>query len=304
MEVSHETPSGNLVHKACPICGSTNFKHYLKAKSYRVNTEVFNIDQCQDCMHAFTNPVPNEDVIGEYYKSENYISHTNSSKSFLDVIYQKARNISLAKKEGLLAKYSSDKSQKFLDYGSGTGHFVDYLFGKKWNVVGIEVSEEARNNSNSRIANNLFGLEYLDKIKGGELSGFSMWHVLEHVYEPKKLLNKLHGKLKGNGKGFIAVPNYLSEDAKMYGEHWAALDVPLHFSHFSKQSMEELLSRTGFKLVEVLNMPFDAYYISMISEKLSGKGNIANAFYKGWKSNLKGRNSKNMSSLIYVIEKA
>ncbi len=303
MEVSHETKGVNLVHTACPICGSTNFKHLLKAKSYRVTSEEFSIDQCKSCSHAFTNPVPNQDAIGEYYKSDNYISHTNSSKSFIDLVYQKVRNISLAKKEKLLGKYISNKENMFLDYGSGTGHFVDYLFGKKWNVVGIEVSKEARKNASSRIYNVLHGLNFLDKIKENHLSGFSMWHVLEHVYEPSDLLKTLYGKLESNAYGFIAVPNYQSEDAKLYRENWAALDLPLHFSHFSKQSMDVLLSKTGFSLVEVINMPFDAYYISMISEKLSGKGNILNAFYKGWRSNLKGRKSKNMSSLIYVIQK-
>ncbi|MDZ7845609.1 MAG: hypothetical protein U5L96_01860 [Owenweeksia sp.] len=57
-------------------------------------------------------------------------------------------------------------------------------------------------------------------------------------------------------------------------------------------------------LEQVKNMPFDSFYVSMLSEKIAnGKGNMLRAFMRGFRSNMKGGKSKNMSSLIYILRK-
>ena len=291
-----------LVHNSCPICKSDQIEFILKAKSYRVKNEKFDVFKCNSCSHKFTNPVPNEEAIGEYYKSENYISHTNASKSLFDKAYQTVKAISLNNKEKLLIKYGVNKSVRFLDYGAGTGSFVNHLDNKSWNVLGLEISKDARGLSSKQ--NLLFDIEKLSEIEEKSLSGFSMWHVLEHIYRPEKLLKSLASKINDNAVGFIAVPNNDSWDAQYYGADWAALDLPLHFSHFTRGSMQTLLSNSGFELIQKEIMPFDAYYISMLSE--ANKKSVLSSFkgvLNGFKSNLKGKSKRNTSSLIFVVKK-
>jgi len=133
-----------------------------------------------------------------------------------------------------------------------------------------------------------------------------MWHVLEHVHELHAYITQIESLLATNGKLFIAVPNYSSKDADIYGQHWAAYDVPRHLYHFSPQSMENLLSQHGLQLIAVKPMWYDSFYVSMLSEQYkNGKGNIMKAVLNGLRSNIKAwGHVRTCSSVIYVIGKA
>jgi hypothetical protein len=135
-----------------------------------------------------------------------------------------------------------------------------------------------------------------------------MWHVLEHVHQLHEYIKQLKNLIKPDGVIFIAVPNYQSLDAKFYGAHWAAYDVPRHLYHFSPKSMEHLVSLHGLKIKAHKPMWFDSFYVSMLSEKYKSKQNKNNflrAFMIGLFSNVSALfNTKKCSSIIYIIEKA
>jgi hypothetical protein len=105
----------------------------------------------------------------------------------------------------------------------------------------------------------------------------------------------------------IAVPNAGAFEAKTYQSFWAAYDVPRHLNHFTINSMTQLMSAHQMKIEKIIPMPFDAFYISMLSEKYKGSGSIStmtNAILNGLKSNSAARKDKsNASSLIYVMRK-
>ena len=99
------------------------------------------------------------------------------------------------------------------------------------------------------------------------------------------------------------MPNFKSFDADFYKEYWAAYDVPIHFWHFSKNAIKLLFEKENMKLVNVLPMKFDAFYVSLLSEKYkTGKMNFIKAFYIGLKSNLKAIKTSEYSSHIYIIK--
>jgi hypothetical protein len=101
----------------------------------------------------------------------------------------------------------------------------------------------------------------------------------------------------------VAVPNPDSWDAKHYKEFWAAWDVPIHFYHFKKDNVIGLARNYGLELVEIKNMPYDAYYISLLSEQYKyGKKNWPKAILYGAVSNLKAGKA-NASSLTYIFKK-
>ncbi|HMK06388.1 MAG TPA: hypothetical protein VK476_02595, partial [Flavobacterium sp.] len=108
-----------------------------------------------------------------------------------------------------------------------------------------------------------------------------------------------------DGTVLIAVPNFNSYDAKHYGKFWAAYDAPRHLWHFSKTAIKLLFEKQDMKLEKVLPMKFDAFYVSLLSEKYkSGKMNLIKAFMIGLKSNWKGKENSEYSSHIYVIKNA
>ncbi len=288
--------------KECPLCGNSDFNSVRKAPYYRGEKEIFNIDECSSCGFWFTNPQPQGEKLASYYESDDYVSHTDGTGSVLDLVYNKVRDYALNKKLSLVESAAKDNS-RLLDYGAGTGAFIARAKEKNWSVIGIEPSAVARSNA-QRKGVELLSVENRNQVEDESCSAISLWHVLEHLPDLKESMAYFRMKLKERGVLFIAVPNHESHDAQYYKDHWAALDVPLHLWHFAKSDMKKLAEDSGFILEEVYNMPFDSYYVSLLSEKIKASSlGPVKAFIQGFISNSKGRKRKNMSSLIYQLRK-
>jgi 2-polyprenyl-3-methyl-5-hydroxy-6-metoxy-1,4-benzoquinol methylase len=287
----------------CPVCGNEKLSFALKTIDYTVSNEEFSIYQCEHCSVRFTGNIPSLSQIGKYYESEQYISHTNSTKGLFNKLYQLVRNYSLVSKRELVCKYSNSNSGIILDYGCGTGSFLNEMKSNGWGIKGVEPDAGA-----AQKATLLNGIKIDDS---SSLSSFipesvdviTLWHVLEHVHDLHPTLTTLKSILKANGVMFVAVPNYQSFDAAHYKQFWAAYDVPRHLYHFSKKSMDNLMEANVLQIVKVLPMWFDSFYVSLLSEKYKKNpiGPIL-AVIVGLLSNIIAFFKGNSSSLIYVIK--
>ncbi len=283
----------------CPVCGGESQKEFIEAEDHNVSNDLFKIVECVACSFRFTNPIPTEDTIGDYYKSENYVSHSGTKKGFVNRVYHIVRSRAIKQKENLAAKYSKEKV--ILDIGCGTGDFLGYCKSQNWKTLGLEPDQSARKMAIEKNAIEAKDLGHLYEVESNTFDVISMWHVLEHVYNLNKDIEQYKKILKKEGVLIVAVPNCSSKDAEHYKSSWAAYDLPIHLYHFRPDNMKQLFSKHGMEVVEILPMKFDSYYISMISEKYKG-GNIFSGFINGLRSNV-AANSKNnrYSSQIYVI---
>lgn len=286
----------------CPACSSSKFEHFLSCKDYTQSHDEFFIVKCSTCQFTFTNPIPEEDKIGSYYESEEYISHSNTSKGIVNQLYQLIRNYTLKKKVALLQSLSNKKT--LLDIGCGTGEFLNQAQANGYEVHGIEPSETARKQAISNYGIKVRNEEQIKNFAEQQFSFVSMWHVLEHVYNLNDQIKEIYRILDKEGFLIIAVPNHESFDAKHYQKYWAAYDVPRHLYHFTPKTIAHLFNTHGFDLHQTLPMKFDSFYVSMLSEKYkTGSTNLVKAFYTGLKSNLKANSSQTYSSQIYVFKK-
>ena len=252
----------------CPICGCKNNKHFLSAIDHNVSGDSFNVVLCNDCNFKFTNPIPSEGTIGKYYKSENYISHSGTKKGLINYIYHKVRDRQLKMKFNLISSLTKNKS--LLDIGCGTGEFINICKNKSWKVFGLEPDSGARELAKKNYNIDLLDQEELYNINENKVSVITLWHVLEHVYNLERDLKQYAKILNDNGYLIIAVPNCNSYDAKYYKEHWAAYDLPIHLYHFTQKDINSLANKTGYKLIKTFPLIYDAFYISMLSEKKRG----------------------------------
>ena len=288
--------------KTCPVCTGTDIDKFLSVKDHSISGEVFNITMCKSCGFRFTNPTPSEDSIGKYYQSENYISHSDTNKGIINKLYHLVRKQSLKSKLSLVNKASSKKGN-LLDIGCGTGYFLQACKENGWMIDGMEPDPSARTlaekNTNQEIYKDLFSIKEENKY-----DVITLWHVLEHVHKLNESIQHIHKLLKEKGTLIIAVPNCLSYDSSIYGEYWAAYDVPRHLYHFTPDDMDKLLKRHKFTRTDIQPMIFDSFYVSMLSDKYKfGKTNYIRAFLNGFKSNRKASSDKNYSSLIYIFKK-
>ena len=248
-----------LIHyTTCPVCDSTHFQQVLSVKDFTVSEEIFSIMECATCSLRFTQDVPAKNSMSAYYASEDYISHTDTSKGLINKMYKNVRQITIKQKAAWVQTYSKKKQGKLLEIGSGTGAFAIVL-----------------------------------------------WHVLEHVHDLHDYMKRFRELLKPDGVLIIAVPNYTSKDAKIYGEYWAAYDVPRHLYHFSPVAMKKLVEKYGLIIQNYKPMWYDSFYISLLSSKYkNGKTNWASAIINGLRSNADAlTESRNCSSVTYIIHK-
>lgn len=295
----------NIYYSQCPCCGSNHISKSFTAKDYTVSNEMFEVWRCDDCTLQFTQNIPNSDEIGPYYKSSAYVSHSDTKDGFVNRLYHLVRSYTLQGKRKLIQTETGLSQGALLDVGAGTGAFSNTMQEAGWKVTGLEPDETARQNAFQLHALQLLPSHQLYDLQDNQFDAITLWHVLEHVHELHPYMGKFNSLLKQDGRLFIAVPNYTSFDAALYGEYWAAYDVPRHLYHFSPKSMEVLAQSEGFILKKYKPMWFDSFYVSMLSEQYkNGKGNLVNAIWNGWRSNLKTlRDNKKCSSVIYVLVK-
>ena len=275
----------------CPVCASAGISRVFKVKDNTASQEYFEIFHCSNCQVRFTQNPPSEASIGEYYKSENYISHTDTSKGIINRLYQTVRNISLNQKRKLIEKTTGLEKGNLLDVGSGTGYFAATMEKAGWRVTGLEPDEGARTAARQIHSLTLLPVTELFSLPVDHFDAITLWHVLEHVHDVKKYVATFKRLLNDSGKLFIAVPNYMSYDAKSYGSDWAAYDVPRHLYHFTPQTMQWLMKEQGLKIIDIKPMWFDSFYVSLLSSKYkNGTPNWFGAFWTGLISNFQAMN--------------
>lgn len=273
-------------------------KLYLKTKDYSFSGEEFQLvrDETKDML--LTQPVPEN--LEAFYEGDNYISHTDSKSSVMDSVYQLIKLVNIRKKIQLIEN-QTDKSKKILDIGAGTGDFLYYANKKGFEIYGVEPNAKARARARSK------GIDLeksLSDISETRHQVITLWHVLEHLPDLTKQIENVVGMLAENGIVVVAVPNFRSWDASHYQEYWAGYDVPRHLWHFSRVSIKTLFKEHGLEVRTIKPMWFDAFYVSLLSEKYKGnKFYLIAAFLKGLWSNIHAMFTKEYSSLIYVLEK-
>lgn len=287
----------------CPLCKSDNVYLLFDVKDYTVTGSTFPLFHCNDCSVRFTQDVPSVDNIGSYYKSENYISHTNSNKGLINNLYQCVRTRTMKQKASIIKKYTGCEIGELLDIGCGTGTFLNTMQTKGWNVTGLEPDADARHmaqkvyNIETRPSHELFSLPHQ------KFNAITLWHVLEHVHSLHEYMHQMKQLLATNGLIFIAVPNYTSKDAKSYGKYWAGYDVPRHLYHFSPTAMHKLAELHGLKIIKMLPMWFDSFYVDMLSSKYkTGSVKYLSAALHGLASNINALgNVEACCSIIYIV---
>ena len=271
---------------------------FKKVKDFSVSKEIFELHHNPEYDLLITFPKPSLEKLPSYYESDDYISHTDGKRSVFERMYHLIKNIALKNKLKLIN--AQTEKGNLLDIGAGTGDFLVVAKNDGWHTTGIEPSAKAKTIAIKK------GVNFADKLSDLENHSFdviTMWHVLEHVPNLDEYIGELKRLLKPTGTILIAVPNFKSFDANYYGRFWAAYDVPRHIWHFSKTAIQKLFSEKEMKLVEVVPMKFDSFYVSLLSEKYkTGKMNFIKAFFVGLKSNQSGNETKEYSSHIYIIK--
>lgn len=275
-------------------------------KDHYASGQLFDLYCCENCGFRFTQDFPVEAEIGSYYETPDYISHSDTKKGLMNSLYHRVRKYMLGRKASLVEAGLGKKTGKLLDIGTGTGYFSHTMKTRGWEVEAVEKNAQARQFASGRFGLNVQDEQAMDRFPAGSFDAITLWHVMEHLEKLNETWECIYRLLKDDGILVIAVPNSNSFDARNYQEEWAAYDAPRHLWHFTPDTLTRLAAKHRFVLKEKHPMPFDAFYVSILSEKYKNspfpllKGMMTGS--AAWFSAL-GKPEAS-SSLIYVFKKA
>ncbi len=287
------------------MCESVHLERTLTCVDHCVSGEMFHLCRCKDCGFLFTEDFPVEAEIGYYYESPDYISHSDTHKGVVNSLYHGVRSYMLGRKARLINREAHRKEGHLLDIGAGTGYFAHAMHRRGWMVEAVEKNEQAR-----AFAKSHFGIEEkvtsaLFEYAENSFDVITLWHSMEHLEPLNEVWKELNRLLAGKGVLIVAVPNSSSYDARKYGAYWAAYDVPRHLWHFTPVTIQQFGAKHGFILAARYPMPFDAFYISILSERYKHHScpllrGMATGILAWFRALVKKERS---SSMIYVFRK-
>ena len=247
---------------ACALCGQHNgdFLFVGRDRLHGLSGE-FDLVRCPACSLVSLAPRPSWDEARKFYPTE-YAPHRAKAVSWLDRLI---RSGGLRKKRDIVLRHKQGGS--LLDVGCATGDFLSLMSEDgRWNVWGVEADAQAAGCA-ARVAGAEVVCGRAEDVDypPSSFDVVTMWHVLEHLHDPKLALRHLRRALRHDGVLIVAVPVLDSVDAKFFGRYWSGYDVPRHLSTFSMATLSSMLVAAGFSSINFESFigGYDAFGISV-----------------------------------------
>ncbi len=210
-----------------------------------VTHRAFQIAHCVACGFEITSPQPGIEEIEAYYPAGYYGNPEDRRFPPLVETLQKAL---YAQRVRMVESAAGTTRGRVLDVGCGRGLLLEAFRRRGWQPQGTELSDQA-----ARYAREVAGIPVetgrLEEIGFPEnyFDAVTMWHVLEHVHDPRVLLAEVSRILKPGGVLLVGVPNFSGLEARVFRDKWFHLDVPRHVTHLTKNTLKQALDENGLR---------------------------------------------------------
>lgn len=225
--------------ESCPLCNSDRRSHFDFA-SIEEHGDHLHYRICKRCGLVFQSPRMSEETLDQYYDSEYRESLQGSSgPTEKDLRMQHARATHLLEFSSTWVKSIG----KCLDVGSSSGALLEtFQAAHGCEGIGIEPGHAYAEYSREGGFRVVADIQDLEKEHENSFDLIAMGHTLEHIPEPAEFLLELRERwLSPNGYLLLEVPN-------LYGHQSFER---AHLFAFSKSTLQELLRRTGFQILDV-----------------------------------------------------
>jgi SAM-dependent methyltransferase len=271
---------------ACYYCGGEACTPFLTAQDDLTGKPGdFHFVTCDGCGLAYQNPRIDLEHIKDFYDDE-YIAHRKKTDwGILTGFYRRAMDQHDRRKDELVGRYLTlRQGSEVLDVGCGAGTFLLRMHDRHGaRVTGVDFKDLSHLPGFERLEFHC-GLFYEQDLGEGRFDLVTMWHFLEHDYDPVRTLRRAGEALKPGGRLVIEVPRLDSLTFRLFHERWPGLQAPQHTVLYSKDMLVKFVARAGLGVVDYL--PYGAfpsyfYLFAGAAFKLArGKGiNLSRAIY-------------------------
>jgi SAM-dependent methyltransferase len=244
---------------ACYLCGWRDYRVFIHAEDDLGGTPGrFRFVRCRNCDLVYQNPRVTLDAIGAYY-DDTYIAHRKRRDwGVLTPLFERAMNRLDADKERIVSRHVSlTPASQVLDVGCAVGSFVARLhrrFGAR--VAGVDF-KDLSSAATLRDVEFHCGLFYEADLAANRFDLVTMWHFLEHDYDPLRSLATARRVLNPTGTLVIEVPRLDSRTFRWFGDRWPGLQAPQHTALYDRDTLLRAVTKCGFEVVEYL--PYGAF---------------------------------------------
>ena len=258
---SHAMPSGispaPSLPTTCPICSASNIKPCPPGRDrlFRLAPGLFALFHCQSCGCIFQHPFPDSGALAKFYPQEYWWSGNSPKRgkgapffSKLEKWYRELVTEDHARFLDQCAAGRPGSENLLLDIGCGNGTFLHVARAHGFKPHGMDESARA-----AEIAGTEYGIPVRQGGVGSRIwegtsfDFITMFHVLEHLPDPRFALEYVRGLLRPSGLLIIQVPNVSSAQARIFGRFWYGLDVPRHVINYTPEAVRRLFNGSGFE---------------------------------------------------------
>jgi SAM-dependent methyltransferase len=242
---------------------------------------VFKVARCETCQHAFLNPRPTRECIGQFYpadygpfrgqgaevrgpkKEGSGVRSWGWLRQFvlwwIDSRAAPMPRFEISNFKSQISNTEASVTPRALELGCSHGSFLEQLRKRGWECVGIEPAEEVARRATERGFD--VRVRSLESVVAADSRSFAAssfdavvaWMVIEHLHDPLATLRVARDLLKPGGTLSISVPNFGCWERRAFGRYWYALQLPTHLQHFTTASLRRMLEASGFELVESIH---------------------------------------------------
>jgi SAM-dependent methyltransferase len=236
---------------ACVLCGSSGAHALFKGtdRLYRTTTREFAVVRCEQCGLMRLDPQPAPEELGLYYPRNYWFAPDRGAAGRLEEAYRRLvlrDHVRFVER----ALRASRARGPLLDVGSGGGLFLAMMRQRGHRAAGLDFSREA-----AAIAWKLQGAPAVcgrleqAPFGAGRFAAIAMFHVLEHLPDPRAYLAAARGLLAPDGRLIVQVPNAACWQFRILRSRWTGVDVPRHLFDFRDRDLEKLLEACGFEVL-------------------------------------------------------
>ena len=236
---------------ACLVCGSGAFTPVFHGSDrlYHTTSREFAVVRCGECGLLRLDPQPPPEELGRYYPENYWFAPDESAASRMEEAY---RRLVLRDHVQFVAQAlrSSTARGPLLDVGCGGGLFLGMMRERGFRVVGLDNSRDAAGIAwrRQQVPAVVADTERAP-LRAGSLAGLTMFHVMEHLYDPRAYLRAARELLASDGRLIVQVPNAASWQARLLGRAWNGADVPRHLFDFRDLDLVKILEGAGFEVL-------------------------------------------------------
>jgi len=226
----------------CPICGQPSAKVWLRGPDrFHGRQEKYTLVRCPACALVWQNEPPKP--------QEMHLHYTDAYHQLISAAGENSPNRWRDRKAALAPHKSSGA---LLDLGCSSGSFLESMKGEPFSLYGIEMSPDGARAAEAKAGAQVFVGDITEAPFAPEsFDVITCFDVLEHVYDPRRVMERVGEWLKPGGIFYVLVPNIDSAEARVFGSYWHGLELPRHLSHFSPASLGGLARSVGLQEVSL-----------------------------------------------------